>query len=75
LLSTLEGLKSATERNERLIRRFAKPSLTLPVHDLLLVIFGIVRNGMYREDWGDLVATEVVGVGEGKGATTVEATV
>jgi serine/threonine protein kinase len=75
LLSSLEKLKSATERNQRLIKRFATPSLTLPVHDLLLVIFGIVRNGMYREEWGELVASEVVGLSEGKGSTTVEETV
>jgi len=75
LLSDLETLKNASERNERLIKRFSEPTLTLPAHDLLLVMFAIVRKGMYREDWGDLVASEVVGVGEEKGATTVEATV
>ena len=75
LLSTLEAIKKASERNARLIKRFSQPSLTLPVHDLLLVMFESVRKGMYREDWGDLVASEVVGVGEEKGATTVEETV
>ena len=74
LLSSLEKGKSATERNQRLIKRFATPSLNLPVHDLLLVIFGIVRNGMYRQEWGELVASEVVGLSEGKGTTTVEET-
>ena len=74
LLSSLERLKSAIERNQRLIKRFTTPSLNLPVHDLLLVIFGIVRNGMYREEWGDLVASEVVGLSEVKGSTTVEET-
>ena len=71
LLSTLETLKIASERNEELIRMFAKPSLTLPAHELLRIIFGIVRKGMYREDWGELVAAEVVGIDEGKGTTTV----
>jgi serine/threonine protein kinase len=75
LLSILETLKIASERNEQLIKLFAKPSLTLSVHELLLIMFDIVRKGMCREDWGDLVAAEVVGVNAGKGATTVESTV
>ncbi len=75
LLSTLETLKKASERDARLIKRFSESSLTLPVNDLLLVMFEIVRKGMYREDWGDLVAAEVVGVSEEKGTTTVEETV
>jgi len=71
LLSTLETLKIASERNEGLIKMFAKPSLTLSAHELLRIIFEIVRKGMYREDWGELVAAEVVGIDEGKGTTTV----
>lgn len=75
LLDTLETLKHASERNGRLIRQFATPSPSITVDDLLRILFDIVRQGMYREDWGELVAAEVVGVGGEKSTTTVEATV
>ena len=75
LLDTLEALKLSSERSERLIRQFAAPSLSIAVDDLLRILFDIVRQGMYREEWGELVAAEVVGVGGEKSTSTVEATV
>lgn len=70
-LDTLEALKVSAERNLRLSKAFDHPRLTPSADDLLFLMFGIVRQAMYRPDWGALVPTEVTGVRDGKGTTTV----
>jgi hypothetical protein len=74
-LNELEALKRAVEKNMQLTLLLEDPLSTLSAYELLHFMFEVVQRAMYRETWGDLVPTEVVGVREGQGATTVEATI
>ena len=74
-LNDLETLKRAAEKNMQLTPLLEDPLSTVSAYELLHFIFEVVQKAMYRETWGDLVPTEVVGVREGQGATTVEATI
>ena len=75
ILNALEALKRATEKNIHLTTLLEDPLSTVSADELLYFMFEVVQKAMYRETWGDLIPTEVVGVREGQGATTVEATV
>ena len=74
-LNELEALKRAAEKNMLLTPLLEDPLSTLSAYELLHFMFEVVQKAMYRETWGDLVPAEVVGVGEGQGATTVAATI
>jgi hypothetical protein len=75
ILDELEALKHAAEKNMQLTPLFEDPLSTLSAYELLHFMFAVVQKAMYRETWGDLVPTKDVGVREGQGATTVEATI
>jgi hypothetical protein len=51
------------------------PMSIVSTYELLHFMFEVVQKAMYRETWGHMVPTEVVGVREGQGATAVEATI
>jgi len=74
-LNELEALKRAAEKNMLLTPLLEDPLPTLSAYELLHFMFEVVQKAMFRETWGDLVPAEVVGVREGQGATTVEATI
>jgi len=75
VLEDLEHLKLQSENLSRLIKELAKPELILNAHDLLELMFDIVLQAMYREEWGELSAAEGIELEEVSGATTIEATV
>jgi serine/threonine protein kinase len=75
ILTDLESLKRAAEKNTQLIALLEKPLMAASAYELLYFMFEVVHRAMYRETWGDLVQTEVVGIRDGKGTTTVEATI
>ena len=75
VLEKLEFLKIEIEKQHQLERLFSQKEVSIPVYELLYLMFGIVQSAMYRPEWGDLLAAEVVGVKDGKETTTVEATV
>lgn len=74
-LNDLEALKRAAEKNMQLTTLLEDPSSTAAAYELLYFMFEVVQKAMYRETWGDLVPTAVVGVREGQGVATVEATI
>jgi len=57
------------------IKELAKPELTLNAYDLIELMFDIVLQAMYREDWGELSAAEGIELEDVNDATTIEATV
>lgn len=75
VLSDIESLKYAAEKNRQLITLIETPQATVAAYDLLFFMFGVVQKAMYRETWGGLVPAAVVGVPEAKGVTTIEATI
>jgi serine/threonine protein kinase len=75
ILNDLEALKRATENNLQLTTLLEDPLSTVSADELIYFMFEVVQKAMYREAWGDLIPTEVVGVREGQGTTTVEATI
>ena len=75
LLEELEQLKSESEKQQQLFKLFNKSDLVLPAYELINFIFELVIQAMYHKEWGELLAAEVVGVGEGPKTTTVESTV
>jgi serine/threonine protein kinase len=74
-LTDLEALKRAAEINMQLTLLLEDPMSIVSTYELLHFMFEVVQKAMYRETWGHMVPTEVVGVREGQGATTVEATI
>jgi hypothetical protein len=75
VLEDLEHLKLQSENLSRLIKELAKPELILNAHDLIELMFDIILQAMYREEWGELSAAEGIELEEVSGATTIEATV
>jgi serine/threonine protein kinase len=75
VLEDLEHLKLQSENLSRLIKELAKPELTLNAYDLIELMFDIVLQVMYREDWGELSAAEGIELEDVNDATTIEATV
>ncbi|MEN8781969.1 MAG: hypothetical protein ABF292_12785, partial [Desulfobacterales bacterium] len=75
ILNDLEALKRATENNMQLTTLLEDPLSTVSADELIYFMFEVVQKAMCRETWGDLIPTEVVGVREGQGTTTVEATI
>jgi hypothetical protein len=74
-LNDLETLKRAAEKNMQLTTLLEDPLSTVSAYELLYFMFEVVQKAMYREKWGAPIPTEVVGVREGQGTTTVEATI
>lgn len=54
LLRDLERLKSQSQRQKQLLRLMEKETPRLSAYDLSRVLFDIVFNAMYREEWGPL---------------------
>ncbi|MFZ0240197.1 MAG: hypothetical protein WAL90_01025 [Desulfobacterales bacterium] len=75
VLSDIETLKHAAEKNRQWITLIETTRATVAAYDLLFFMFGVVQKAMYRETWGDLVPAAVVGVPEAKGRTTIAATI
>jgi predicted DNA-binding protein (UPF0251 family) len=75
ILTDLEALKRASEKNMQLMTLLEDPLSTVSADELLYFMFEVVQKAMYREAWGELVPAEVVGVRKEQGATTVEATI
>jgi hypothetical protein len=75
VLEDLEHLKLQSENLSRVIKELAKPELILNAHDLMELMFDIVLQAMYREEWGELSAAEDIELEEVSEATTIEATV
>ncbi len=75
VLEDLEHLKLQSENLSRLIKELGKPELILNAHDLIELMFDIVLQAMYREDWGELSAAEGIEFEDVNDATTIEATV
>jgi predicted DNA-binding protein (UPF0251 family) len=75
ILTDLEALKRASEKNMQLMTLLEDPLSTVSADELLYFMFEVVQKAMYRETWGELVPAEVVGVRKEQGATTVEATI
>lgn len=59
LLRDLERLKSQLQRQKQLIRMMEKETPRLSAYDLSRVLFDIVFNVMYREEWGKLDESDV----------------
>jgi hypothetical protein len=74
-LNDLEALKRAADKNSQLTTLLEDPLSPLSAYELLHFMFEVVQKNMYLEAWGNPVPAEVVGVREGQGATTVEATI
>jgi hypothetical protein len=74
-LNELEALKRSAEKNMQLTSLLEDPLSTVSAYELLRFMFEVVQKAMYRKTWGNPVPTKVVGVREGQGATTVEATI
>jgi serine/threonine protein kinase len=75
VLDDLLQLKLQSENLSRLIKELGKPELILNAHDLIELIFDIVLQAMYRQEWGELSAAEGIELEEVNEATTIEATV
>jgi serine/threonine protein kinase len=75
VLDDLLQIKFQSENLSRLIKELGKPELILNAHDLIELIFDIVLQAMYREEWGELSAAEGIELEEVNEATTIEATV
>ncbi len=75
VLNSLERMKSKIEKQMQRIKLFDQSSLILPADRLLLVLFDAVLYAMHRDQWGELMAAEVVGIKKGTESTTIESTV
>jgi hypothetical protein len=75
VLQDLESVKFAAEKNRHLIRLAKDPLTTVPAYELIWFMFDVVQNAMHRQQWGDLVPAAVVGIQDGQGVTTIEATI
>jgi hypothetical protein len=75
VLEDLEHLKRQSENLAGVIKELGKPELILNAQDLLELIFDIVLQAMYPEEWGELSAAEDIELEEVSEATTIEATV
>jgi hypothetical protein len=71
----LEHLKLQSENLSRLIKELAKSDLTMNAYDLIELMFDIVLQAMYREEWGELSVAEGIELEDVSEATTIEATV
>ena len=75
VLNGLEKMKVKVEKQNKRIKLFEQPSLILPADKLLRVLFDTVLDAMHRDEWGELMAAEVVGVKKDTESTTIESTV
>jgi hypothetical protein len=75
VLEDLEHLKLQSENLSRLIKELAKSDLTMNAYDLIELMFDIVLQAMYREEWGELSVAEGIELEDVSEATTIEATV
>jgi len=75
ILKRLEDMKMEDEKLAELLKLVARPGLQLAAYDLLVFMFHLVLNAMYRKQWGELLPAEVVGVHNDGEPSTVESTV
>jgi len=75
VLHNLEKLKTGAEQKIRLNKLVSQPKLTLSAYDLLVHLFDMVQDAMYRQEWGEPEAASVVGIGDDNEGTTIESTV
>lgn len=75
VLSLLEAMKMEDEKVVEMRKLTSRPGLRMTAYDLLVFMFDLVFNAMYRKQWGELLPAEVVGVGDEKEPSTVESTV
>ncbi|MGD2272829.1 MAG: hypothetical protein PVI06_20705, partial [Desulfobacterales bacterium] len=75
VLQDLEQLKLQSENLSRSITELANPRLILNARDLMELIFDIVLQAMYREEWGEPSAAEGFELEDVSGTTTIESTV
>jgi serine/threonine protein kinase len=75
VLTDLEQLKLQSENLLRLIKELGKPNLIINAHELIELMFDIILQAMYLEEWGELSAAEGIQLEDVAGATTIEATV
>ncbi|UCH21136.1 MAG: hypothetical protein JSU83_21930 [Deltaproteobacteria bacterium] len=75
VLADLEQLKLQSENLLRLIKELGKPNLIINAHELIELMFDIVLQAMYLEEWGELSEAEGIQLEDVAGATTIEATV
>ena len=59
LLRDLERLKAQSQRQKQIIRMMEKETTRLSAYDLSKVLFDIVFNAMYREEWGALDESDI----------------
>jgi hypothetical protein len=75
ILQRLEDLKMEDEKLVELNKLFAREGLQMTAYDLLVFMFHLVFDAMYRKQWGELLPAEVVGVRNDEEPSTVESTV
>lgn len=75
VLERLEDLKTEDEKLAELIKVVARPQLKMAAYDVLVFMFHLVLNAMYRKRWGELLPAEVLGVSNDGEPSTVESTV
>jgi serine/threonine protein kinase len=68
LLRDLERLKAQSQRQKQLIRMMEKETTRLSAYDLSKVLFDIVFNAMYREEWGALDESDLADAPSQNGA-------
>jgi hypothetical protein len=75
VLQDLEQLKLQSENLSRSIKELANSQRILNACDLIELIFDIVLQAMYREEWGEPSAAEGFEFDDVSDATTIESTV
>jgi serine/threonine protein kinase len=75
VLQDLEQLKLQSENLSRSIKALGNPILILNAYDLIELIFDIVLQAMYREEWGEPSAAEGFELEDVSDSTTIESTV
>ncbi|MDM8524091.1 hypothetical protein QUF80_12045 [Desulfococcaceae bacterium HSG8] len=53
-LNKLEDMKARSEEYDRFVEILDQPVPKISAHELMTLMFGIVLNAMYREEWGKL---------------------
>jgi len=75
ILQRLEDMKMEDEKLVEMVKLVSRPGLQMAAYDLLVFMFHLVLNAMYRKQWGELLPAKVVGVPNDEEPSTVESTV